>query len=53
MQSAQENTNIEFLVFCGHTHSKAYWKPCDNITVKVREAEYTKPEIQEFICLSG
>jgi hypothetical protein len=53
MQSAQENTNIEFLVFCGHTHSKAYWKPCDNITVKVREAKYTKPEIQEFICLSG
>ncbi len=51
IETAKENAGIEFLVLCGHTHSKAYWQPCDNLTVKVGMAEYIKPEIQEVITL--
>ena len=47
IQIAQENDGIELLVLCGHTHSKAHWQLCDNLTVKVGAAEYTTPEIQE------
>lgn len=48
IQIAQENNDsIELLVLCGHTHSKAHWQPCDNLTVKVGAAEYITPEIQE------
>ena len=50
-QIAQENKEIEFLVLCGHTHSKAYWQPYENLIIKVGAAEYTKPEIQEIITL--
>ena len=49
IEAARENASIEFLVLCGHTHSTAYWQPCDNLTVKVGLAEYMKPEIQEVI----
>lgn len=51
MQIAQENKGVEFLVLCGHTHSKAYWQPCENLTIKAGSAEYSKPEIQEVITL--
>lgn len=47
----QKNPKIEFLVLCGHTHSEAYWQPCDNLVVKAGKAEYTKPEIQEVFVL--
>ncbi len=49
MQIADENTEVQFLALCGHTHSKAFWQPCENLTVKAGSAEYTKPEIQEII----
>jgi len=48
-QIAQENTGIEFLVLCGHTHNKAHWQPFDNLVVQVGAAEYGQPEIQEII----
>lgn len=51
MQIAKANKEIEFLVLCGHTHSKAYWQPCENLIVKVGAAEYMKPAIQEIITL--
>lgn len=49
MQIANENTEVQFLTLCGHTHKKAFWQPCKNLTVKTGSAEYTKPEIQEII----
>jgi predicted phosphodiesterase len=49
---ANAHPDIEFLVFCGHTHSNAYWQPCSNMTVKAGSAEYRRPEIQEIIELS-
>jgi hypothetical protein len=49
MQIAQENVDIDFLVFCGHTHGQAHFQPCDNLIVKVGTAEYRQPEIQEII----
>jgi hypothetical protein len=50
-QSAQENPDVEFLGLCGHTHSRAYWQPCVNLTIKAGTAEYGKPEIQDVINL--
>lgn len=45
---AEQNPDIEFLVLCGHTHSKA--TIChDNLTIKVGKAEYYRPEIQKII----
>lgn len=49
LTAAEENPEVEFLVLCGHTHSKARLQPRNNLTVKVGRAEYTKPEIQEVI----
>lgn len=46
---AQENPSIEFLVLCGHTHSKALYQPCGNLIVKAGAAEYYQPAIQEII----
>ena len=50
-QVASENPGILFLVFCGHTHYKALYKPLDNLMVKTGKAEYYRPEIQEVITL--
>jgi predicted phosphohydrolase len=49
MQVALENLSIEFLVLCGHTHSKADYKALDNLTVKVGRAEYYRPAVQQII----
>ena len=46
---AKQNSEIEFLVLCGHTHSESYYKPLNNLTVKTDGSEYMYPEIQEFI----
>ncbi len=51
LQISKENRDIEFLVLCGHTHSKAYWAPRNNLIVKVGAADYGKPEIQETISI--
>lgn len=49
LKFAQNNKDIEFLCLCGHTHSRAYFKPLDNLVVKTGGATYGKPEIQEII----
>lgn len=46
---AKDNPNIEFLVLCGHTHSKAHYQPFDNLTIRAGTAEYHIPEIQDII----
>lgn len=46
---AQQNPTIEFLVLCGHTHSRAFYQPLSNLTVRVGRAEYYYPEIQDEI----
>lgn len=48
---AEQNPSIEFLVLCGHTHSKALYTGLNNLMVKVGSAVYYKPEIQEVIDL--
>lgn len=42
---AETYKNTNFLVLCGHTHSKAIYQPLPNLTVRVGEAEYTEPRI--------
>lgn len=49
LEKSKQNPDIEFLVLCGHTHSKAYYKPLDNLIVKTGAAKYHIPEIQEII----
>jgi len=44
---AQKNSEVEFLLLCGHTHSAANIRH-GNLTVKVDKAEYCKPEIQKI-----
>lgn len=48
-QIALENPAIQYLVLCGHTHSKAYYQPLTNLVVKVGEAKYYRPQVQEII----
>jgi len=46
MKVAIENASIEFLVFCGHTHSQARYQPLTNLTVETGKAEYYYPRIE-------
>lgn len=46
---AEANPNVEFIWLSGHTHSRCTYKPCENMTVKVAEAEYFKPQVEEEI----
>ncbi|MCL9685119.1 metallophosphoesterase family protein [Legionella maioricensis] len=45
--------DINFLVFCGHTHDKAKYSPLPNLIVEAGHAEYNRPEIQKVISLQG
>lgn len=49
LQTAQENPTVEYLVLCGHTHSKAYYQPLPNLIIKAGEAKYYQPQVQEII----
>lgn len=51
MKIAQENSSIEFLVLCGHTHSEAKYQPIDNLIVRVGRAEYCHPSMQELMLI--
>lgn len=48
---AEQNSEIEFLVLCGHTHSEANLQAGDNLIVEVGKAEYYRPEIQKIILI--
>ncbi len=49
---AEQNSAIEFLVLCGHTHSKASVS-YGNLRVEVGRAENGRPEIQKIIRLTS
>ena len=44
---AKKNPDIDFLWLSGHTHSRAEYKPCDNMTVRVAKSEYYFPQIED------
>lgn len=46
---ARENSHIEFLVLCGHTHSEATYQLFENLMVKAGKAKYYEPLVQKFI----
>lgn len=46
---ADQYPNVDFLWLSGHTHSRAVYKPCNNMTVRVAKAEYYYPQIEESI----
>ncbi len=46
---AKKNPAVDFLWISGHTHSRAKYKPCNNMTCKVAKAEYYHPQIEEII----
>lgn len=43
------NPDINFLVFCGHTHDKAEYSLLPNLLVEAGHAVYKQPEIQKII----
>lgn len=47
--AAKKHPAINFLVLCGHTHTKHAIKPFNNLEVRVGGAEYYQPEVQEII----
>lgn len=49
MHAAENYPEIEFLALCGHTHSKGFFQPCQNLIVKAGVSEYGKPSIQDVI----
>ncbi len=49
LNTTKVNPDIDFLILCGHTHSRSYYKPLDNLTVKAGSVEYGKPIVQEVI----
>jgi len=46
---AQKHPNIEFLVLCGHTHTRSTAKMSNNLEVIAGAAEYNRPIIQGII----
>jgi len=46
---AKSNPKVDFLWLSGHTHSRAKYKPCNNLTSKVAKAEYYHPQIEDII----
>jgi len=46
---AQNNSEIDILVLCGHTHSDALFKPFKNLEIKAGSAQYYNPTLQEVI----
>jgi predicted phosphohydrolase len=46
---AGQHPTIDFLVFCGHTHSEAKYQSIGNLVVEAGKAEYYRPEIQKII----
>jgi len=51
MHAAENNSSIDFLILCGHTHSEASYQPLSNLTIKAGKAEYYQPGIQEIIII--
>lgn len=51
MTVAKQNPGIDFLVLCGHTHSKAKHQPIHNLIIEVGDAEYCQPTIQKILTL--
>lgn len=46
---AKKHPELDFLWLSGHTHSRAEYKPCDNMTVRVAKSEYYYPQIEDVI----
>ncbi len=44
---AKSHPHIDFLWLSGHTHNRAKYKPCNNMTVKVAKAEYFYPQVEQ------
>jgi predicted phosphohydrolase len=45
LQVANKYPNTEFLVLCGHSHGKATYSPCRNLTSCTGFSEYGHPEL--------
>lgn len=51
LEVAKANFNIEFLVLCGHTHERACYQALNNLKVKVGEAKYGEPRVEEVVMI--
>ncbi len=46
---AKKNPGVDFLWLSGHTHSRAKYKPCNNMSVRVAKSEYFNPQVEAII----
>lgn len=46
MEMAQENSGVEFLVLCGHSHSELANRPAPNLVCLTGGSEYSAPQLQ-------
>ncbi len=46
---ATEYPQVDFMVFCGHTHSASKYQPLANLLVTSGQAEYYMPKMQKLI----
>lgn len=53
LELVSDNPSVEFLVLCGHTHHAACYQPLENLVVKVGQAEYYGPGIQDVFTIEG
>jgi len=51
MDVAKNNPEVMFHVLCGHTHSRANYRPFENLQVEAGQAKYYYPEVQTVIHL--
>jgi len=49
MTAANNHPEINFLVVCGHTHTRNRVKFGNNLEVKVGHAQYRAPDVEEII----
>ena len=53
LQYANDNPEIKFEVYCGHTHGAAVFQAAANLVVEAGAAEYREPALQKIIHIGG
>ena len=48
LETVSNYKEIQFCLFCGHSHDEAYFNPCENIQCRTGKSEYGSPEKSIF-----
>lgn len=53
LRSARSHPQVTHTVLCGHTHSRSFYRPLENLTLHTAEARYGQPETVAQIYTTG